>query len=165
MCQDYEIAAGEIPIPSDASVHWFDEKLLLPQKAGDIIPGIERVTPNTRRAFADFEIGAFVEFHINQKKQSPIGATRDFGPVVKGTHWGSGIILRTEDHLYLRSLLLEVFEGSDNKELNPTILGWLLRSFWPSRTYVRLFKFGGTKGGRLSEFHTKRMAAVFGKKL
>lgn len=166
LCQDYEIAAGEILVPDKASVFWSDdENLLSPERAGDILPGVYSITPNARKAFSTFEVGGPVEFHLNQKKKAPAGryaGLQNLGPVVKGTHWGSGVILRNEDRILIRGLLKDVFTHTC-PELTPTVLALLLRSFWPSRTYVRLFKFGGKKGERLSEFHTERIAAVFSK--
>jgi hypothetical protein len=167
LCRDYELAAGEIQVPGDASVYWSEDKtLLLPEKAGDILPGVDAVTPNARENFADFKIGGHVEFHLYQTKRDATSTRKnmDFGPVVKGTHWGDGIILTDQARIMLVILLGDVFKHPE-KDLTPTLLAALLRSFWPSRTYVRLFKFGGKKGERLSEFHTRRMSAVFSKSL
>lgn len=167
LCRDYEIAAGEIQVPPEASVQWFDDQMLLPEKAGDIFPGVDSITPNARPSFKQFELGGKVEFYLNEvRKKGPVGrrSKEELGPVVKGTHWGSGLILRDEDRILIRNELQEVFNRPD-KELSPTVLALLLRSFWPSRTYVRLFQFGMNKGSRLSDFHKKRIAATCGEKL
>lgn len=160
LCRDYEIAAGEIAVPEDAKVNWGSgkPKLQSAEKAGDICPSIKTVTPLAQTSFARFPIGTEVRFFVGSTSSNP----KRNGRSVAGTHWGDGIVLTDEERASLRDELRDVFE-TEEKELTPGLSAHLLRAFWPGRTYVRTFKFCGKRGKKLSEFHLKRMAAVFRK--
>jgi hypothetical protein len=159
LCRDYEIAAGEISVPNEADVYWGtgEEKLVLPEYAGDICPGIDFVTPVAQKKFTPFGLSTTVSFNLGRAPGSNRG-----GILVTGTHWGNGIVLRDEERDTLRDELTQVFE-TEEKEITGGVLAHLLRAFWPGRTYVRTFKFCGKKGKKLSSFHLKRIEAVFSK--
>jgi hypothetical protein len=158
LCRDYEIAAGELSVPDDASVSWGlgKAKLSTPEYSGDICPGITIVTPAAQPTFVKFPLASKVSVPV--EKSGP----NQRGNVTHGTLWGNGIVLRDDERKALREQLRVVFRTRGN-ELTPGLLAHLLRAFWPGRTYVRTFKFCGKKGKKLSEFHLKRIEAVYSK--
>lgn len=160
LCRDYEIAAGEISVPEDAKVTWgFDKpRLKAAEYAGDICPGVTLVTPPAQDKLSQYKIGCQVNYTVSASPGSKVGRK---DRMVSGTHWGDGILLRDEERVVLQDQLRRDVFGTEEKELTPGLVAHLLRAFWPGRTYVRLFKFCGRKGKKLSEFHLARMAAVF----
>jgi len=169
LARDYLNAGGGFPMPRYPSVTWAGDpgtdSDLSRADFGDIVSGVYRGTPVADAAASKLPIGAWTTTFVPSGPGAAVCVSErrivNDDNKAPASHWGHGILLFEEDHSELESLLRQCF--FKHKELTPDALSFLLRAFWPARTYARIYNFGGGHSARLGAFHASRIDAVCSK--
>jgi hypothetical protein len=144
----YIFLSDEIVMPENAPVNFGDgsmgEDRLDRADPGEIVPGLATYVPVASPLnFAHIPDGA--------PCTAPV-----WNPATKryvnlpGTHWGNGIVLLDRDrNLIKKALFKEMDEGAE--DFGTRTANLVLRSFFPGRSYVRLFNYMGSNAFRIEE--------------